>query len=209
MLAAVLTVAVLAATATGVALAADGGGDGPTSSDGLVAANQSGQAGSTESPEAGDEGMGRRLHRHLGGPLGAGIGGPGLLGALHGELVVPKQGGGYQTVLVQRGTVTAVSSTSITVKSQDGFATTYAVTSATVVNAGRDGISSVKKNDSVAVLARRASGATTALRVVDLDRLAGLRDLRRYGHPGERPDRPKVNPSPEKTGTGTAAGVGV
>ena len=32
------------------------------------------------------------------------------MGALHGEFVVPKQGGGYQTLVVQRGKVTSVSS---------------------------------------------------------------------------------------------------
>ena len=39
----------------------------------------------------------------------------GLGGALHGEFVVPKDGGGYQTVATQRGEVTAVSKDSITV----------------------------------------------------------------------------------------------
>ena len=33
----------------------------------------------------------------------------GLGGALHGEFVVPKDGGGYQTIATQRGSVTAVS----------------------------------------------------------------------------------------------------
>ena len=42
--------------------------------------------------------------RHARWPREFGIAGP--MGALHGEFVVPKQGGGYQTLVVQRGKVT-------------------------------------------------------------------------------------------------------
>ncbi|OMH31285.1 hypothetical protein [Tersicoccus sp. Bi-70] len=45
---------------------------------------------------------------------------------LHGEFVVPK-GQSTATVLVQRGQITAVSSTSVTVKSSDGYTATYAL----------------------------------------------------------------------------------
>jgi hypothetical protein len=48
---------------------------------------------------------------------------------LHGQVTIQKPGGGYETLDVQRGTVTAVSATSLTVKSTDGYTTTYAVTS--------------------------------------------------------------------------------
>ncbi|MDG4822036.1 hypothetical protein O7635_09245 [Asanoa sp. WMMD1127] len=44
---------------------------------------------------------------------------------LHGEAVVRTKDGGTQTVLVQRGAVTAVDSDSITVKSTDGFTITW------------------------------------------------------------------------------------
>ena len=54
--------------------------------------------------------------------------GMGLGMGIHGSFVVPKQGGGYQTVDTQVGTVTGVSSTSITVRSVDGFTQTYTST---------------------------------------------------------------------------------
>ncbi|MEV4535521.1 hypothetical protein AB0J82_17005 [Asanoa sp. NPDC049518] len=44
---------------------------------------------------------------------------------LHGEAVVKTKDGGTQTVLVQRGEVTAVDADSITVKSSDGFTITW------------------------------------------------------------------------------------
>ncbi|MEI8408959.1 MULTISPECIES: hypothetical protein [unclassified Kribbella] len=45
--------------------------------------------------------------------------------ALHGEFVTAKDGGGYETIATQKGEVTAVSTTSITVKSADGYSRTY------------------------------------------------------------------------------------
>lgn len=62
--------------------------------------------------------------------------GPGVLGnllggtALHGE-VTANANGSVQALVFQRGEVTAVSGTSITLKSSDGFGGTYARTSAT------------------------------------------------------------------------------
>jgi hypothetical protein len=77
-----------------------------------------------------------------GGPGGGqhgGIGGPGpaAVGAisLHGEFVVPDGAGGYSTVLTQAGTVTAISPTSITVRSEDGYSQTYIIPN-TTGNAG-------------------------------------------------------------------------
>ena len=46
---------------------------------------------------------------------------------LHSESVVKKADGTFVTVLSQQGTVDAVSETSVTVKSEDGFTQTYAV----------------------------------------------------------------------------------
>lgn len=48
--------------------------------------------------------------------------------ALHGEAVRRGKGGTFVTVGTQRGEVTAVSATSITEKSIDGFTRTYALT---------------------------------------------------------------------------------
>ncbi|NIK59710.1 hypothetical protein [Kribbella shirazensis] len=94
-------------------------------------------------------------------------GGFGLGGALHGEYVVPKDGGGYQTVATQRGEVTAVSKESITVKSEDGYSRTYTLTEDTLVNAARDGIDDVKTGNTVTVTAVVADGKATASSVND------------------------------------------
>jgi hypothetical protein len=115
----------------------------------------------------------RILHR--GGPFAVGPAGPGLLGglfgAVHGTVVVPKSGGGYQTVAFQNGKVTAVSSTSITLRSADGYSHTYQVTSSTMVNAQRDGIGSIKDGNQVMVDATVSGSTTTAVRVADLSLL--------------------------------------
>jgi hypothetical protein len=88
-------------------------------------------------------------------------------GALHGQFVVPKSGGGYQAVDMQRGSVTAVSSSSITVKSADGYTKTYQVVSSTNVDAQRDGISSVKTGHQVTIFARGSGSTVTAASILD------------------------------------------
>jgi hypothetical protein len=74
----------------------------------------------------------------LGGQHGA-VGGPGPAAvdstSLHGEFVVPDGAGGYTTELTQTGAVTAISPTSITVRSEDGYSQTYVIPS-TAGNAG-------------------------------------------------------------------------
>lgn len=52
---------------------------------------------------------------------------------LHSESVVKKADGTFEAVLTQQGTVDAVSATSVTVKSEDGFTQTYAVNADTRV----------------------------------------------------------------------------
>ena len=91
----------------------------------------------------------------------------GLGGALHGEFVVPKDGGGYQTVATQRGEVTAVSKDSITVKSEDGYSRTYQVAAETLVNSARDGIASIKTGSTVSVSAVVADNTATATSIND------------------------------------------
>jgi hypothetical protein len=88
-------------------------------------------------------------------------------GALHGEFVVEKDGGGYQTVATQRGEVTAVSKESLTLKSADGYSRTYTLTEDTLVNAARDGIDDVKTGNTVSVQAVVAGGKATASSVDD------------------------------------------
>jgi hypothetical protein len=54
---------------------------------------------------------------------------------VHGEFVVLDGSGGYSTVLTQTGTITAISPTSITVRSEDGYSQTYVIPN-TAGNAG-------------------------------------------------------------------------
>jgi hypothetical protein len=87
------------------------------------------------------------------------------MGALHGEFVTPTADGGYETVAVQRGEVTAVSNDSLTVRSEDGYTRTYVVTADTRVNAARDGIDDVETGHQVHVVAV-VEGSTATLRHV-------------------------------------------
>jgi hypothetical protein len=119
---------------------------------------------------------GRARHIHGALPFGPAFAGPGplgggLFGAVHGTVVVPKSGGGYQTIAFQNGKVTAVSGTSITLRSADGYSHTYQVTSSTMVNAQRDGIGSIKNGNQVMVDATVSGSTTTAVRIVDLSLL--------------------------------------
>jgi hypothetical protein len=88
-------------------------------------------------------------------------------GPVHGEFVVPNGSGGFRTVVVQRGEVTSVSATQITVLSKDKFTATYAVTAETLVNAARDGISTIKKGATVNIAATKAGGKLTAVHIGD------------------------------------------
>jgi hypothetical protein len=64
--------------------------------------------------------------QHSGAIAGPGSGAAGAT-SLHGEFVEQDGAGGYTTVLTQTGTVTAVSATSITVRSEDNFSQIYAI----------------------------------------------------------------------------------
>ena len=114
---------------------------------------------------------GERRGHH--GPFGKffGLGGFGHFGRggpLHGEFTIRKPDGtGFQTVAVQTGEVTAVSSSSITVKSEDGFSRTYSVDENTVVGAGRDGIGTVKTGDTVRIAGVVDGGQAKAAAILD------------------------------------------
>jgi len=108
-----------------------------------------------------------------GGPGFGPGGGPG--GAIHGEFVQPDGSGGYRTVDQQVGDVTSVSSSSITVKSADGFSKTYAIDENTVVNSGRDGIANVKNGDKVSVNAVVNDGKAAARSIQDMTTLGQIR----------------------------------
>ena len=79
---------------------------------------------------------------------GRGHGGPGLHGQhrgapgtgplLHGEQVVRTPDGEYREIMIQNGTIAAVAGSSITVTSEDGFESTYAIDGDTVVHIDRE-----------------------------------------------------------------------
>jgi hypothetical protein len=157
------------AAGLGVALVVGAGGIAVASSGGTTSSGAGATPTATEgapTPGAGQPGRG-----------GRGVGGPGFgpvgglaVGAdvLHGTYVVAKSGGGYQTIETQNGTVDSVSSTSLAVKSKDGFTATYVVKAGTIVDAQSAGIGSVKKGDTVTVSATVSGKTATIDRVVDL-----------------------------------------
>ncbi|HEY6744698.1 MAG TPA: hypothetical protein VI357_03165 [Mycobacteriales bacterium] len=104
-----------------------------------------------------------------GGPGGAGRGAfpgagtqAGLAGALHGTFVT-ESGGTYVTQLLQTGTVSAVSATSISVRSADDYAKTYTISSATTVNGGQSTVGAIQTGHTVTVIASEAGAAATVL----------------------------------------------
>ena len=180
-LAGVAIVALLAGA--GVAMAATSGS--PAS--GAAAASPAGGTVATPSPSA------RPAFPHQGRPGGFGFAFGGRFGAVHGQFVVPKSGGGYQTVDTQRGSVTAVSATSITVKSADGFVKTYQVVSSTNVDAQRDGISTVKTGHQVAVTATVSGSTATAVSILDFNLLPAMHGGAGWNHPGPAPSAAPAN----------------
>ncbi|WP_103348740.1 hypothetical protein [Amycolatopsis sp. CA-128772] len=92
----------------------------------------------------------------MGGP-GGGMGGLGS--ALHGEYVSSDGNGGYVTKITQTGEVTALSATSLTAKSDDGFSKTYTITSAQATG--------LATGDTVTVVATESGSTATATLVTD------------------------------------------
>jgi len=90
-----------------------------------------------------------------------------LPGMVHGQFI-QRVAGGYQTVDVQSGQVTAVSGNSITLRSTDGFARSYTVVAgATMVDAGRGGIGSIRVGDQASVEATVSGNQAMATRIDD------------------------------------------
>jgi hypothetical protein len=108
------------------------------------------------------------------GPGHPGPGKHGLSRLLHGQFVVPREGGGHQTVLVQRGSVTASSMHEVSVRSADGYRQTYVIGSDTLVNSGPGGARSLESGDSVFVVATRTDGTWRAVHVSDLSMLRSV-----------------------------------
>ena len=112
-------------------------------------------------------------------PFGAG--GPGI----HGEFTTRGPDGGFQVIATQEGEVTAVSGSSITVKSVDDYSRTYVVNDDTLVNAGKDGIADVARGDRVHVVAVVTDGNAAAKSVFDITK---IRESRERWHPAPRDD---------------------
>ena len=107
---------------------------------------------------------------------------------VHGQATIRTSAGKYQTVDVQSGQVTAVSGTSITVASTDGYTHTYVVSASTVVDAQRAGISSVANKDEVQVVATQSGSQQTATNIVDTTKLQSSRAGFGFGaRPGGAP----------------------
>ncbi|WP_375422824.1 hypothetical protein [uncultured Friedmanniella sp.] len=87
--------------------------------------------------------------------------------SLHGEVTLA--GKKHRVVDFQRGTVSTVSGTSITVHSADGFTKTYRVSAKTKVRSDKKAatIAAVKIHDRVRVVATHKGSTVTANRIAD------------------------------------------
>jgi hypothetical protein len=134
----------------------------------------SGSASSTSSQQGPGGGMG-------GDGTGGGPGGGGVMSqALHGEYVVSDGNGGYATEIMQNGEVTAVSDSSITAKSDDGYTRTYTIDSDTVVGNGSADLSSIATGDDVMIVATVSGDTATADSLVEAGTMGN-------GQPGQVP----------------------
>ncbi|MGH9036867.1 MAG: hypothetical protein ACRD0O_13970 [Acidimicrobiia bacterium] len=106
------------------------------------------------------------FHKRFGFGPGLGFGGfdP---GGIHSEVTFENPEGKFQTTATQLGKVVAVSPTSITLESEDGYKRTYAVGEDTLVTAGRDGIGNLEKGNSVHLIARVEGSEARAVRIFD------------------------------------------
>lgn len=163
-----LAAVALAAGAGGAVIATSG------SSSPATAASASGQASASARPPyargSAPQAPGGRGGFSGGGFSGGGIGGGSSGAPVHGTLVVPDSGG-YQTEDIQRGKVTAISSSSVTVVSTDKYTKTYQVNGSTSVNAGNGSLSAVKVGDQVSITATVHGSTATISSIIDLSRL--------------------------------------
>lgn len=83
-----------------------------------------------------------------------------LMGALHGDFVVPDGQGGYRTHRMQTGQVTAINDTSVTTASTDGYTQSYTIDAETAVSGDRPAVGST-----VTVVAEVEGDLARALRL--------------------------------------------
>ncbi|MDQ6650872.1 MAG: hypothetical protein M3Z02_12265 [Actinomycetota bacterium] len=132
------------------------------------------------------------------GPAAGGHRAAGGLGrVLHGQYVVQTKDG-VRTMSVQRGEVTAVNDTAITITSTDGVSGTYLLTADTKIR--KDGavvaVGTLKRGEQAGVVALDADGKKTARAVTEHT-------------PGVRPAHPGGGRGAQKPPAGSAGGAGV
>ena len=148
----------LIAGAAVVALVGIGGGVAFATSGGATSTPASTLTAATQSTSGNTPADGASKHKHRG-----------LLNRVeHGQVTVRAKTG-TQVLDLQRGLVTAVNPTSITVKSQDGFTATYVVNSTTKVRktGQQSAIGNVANGDNVVIAAVHAGSTDTAERIGD------------------------------------------
>lgn len=157
--------AVIAVAATaiivggGFALASSLGDDSSSSTSGSSTSDEYGRGGDAM-PGYGD------MQGDMGG-MGGGGGEPGgtsmsLTDALHGDFTVADDSGNYVTQRYQTGEVTAVTTTSITISSEDGYSQTYVVEDETA-------LADIETGHTVTVLATVSDSTATITVISDSD----------------------------------------
>jgi hypothetical protein len=153
----VVPVAIIGAVAVGVSGWAAASGDSPSPSPKVSA-----------SPHAGPWGSRGGWGGDWGGDWGSRSRTAGFHGLLHGEAIFAKGGGGTRTMTFQQGTATAVSGSSVEVRSSDGFTQRYAADSALMVNGAKKGVSAVPRGKEIVIVALKGTGGPTAQRVFEV-----------------------------------------
>jgi len=107
--------------------------------------------------------------KHTGTHTGMGKHRGGLRRVEHGEFTVHTKTGD-KVMDVQRGVVTAVNATSVTVKSTDGFSSTYTINPTTKVRKDKTtaAVSQIATNDRVQVMATKTGSTVIAQRIGDI-----------------------------------------
>jgi hypothetical protein len=156
-----VTVGVVAASGVGVATAATTGGSG--GGHGAVTTSATTTSATTTSPSLTSTNSKAKPGTHRKHRLAARL----TDRLLHGQATVLGKDGKPVQVAEQRGTVEAVSPTSITLKSKDGFPQTYVVGTDTRVRVDgkKSSIAAVKQGQQAVVLAK-VDGATQTARLI-------------------------------------------
>jgi hypothetical protein len=172
------------------------GGIGVAGLAGATDADPASSAGATPSAQATPDGSPGRDRPGPGGRHGGMLGG--IEGhAVHGEIVIETDDG-FVTVQTQRGAVTAVSDSSISVRSADGFTATYVIDDDTSFGRSSEGAAGIAEGDTVRVVGKESGSALTALLVHGGDWAPGGRG------PGGRTASPTPSPSAEPDAAGSA-----